>query len=1103
MAYNPVNINTLIMSRHQLKYTALFITVMIVGLALSSNPPNGRTNAPGETNCSTGCHGNNPSTVIDGIVDITGLPSTVDANTTYDLTVTVEYTSGSPTRAGFQMVVLDDTNDDDFGTLSNPGSSSTITPSGGRTYFEHSPAMNFGGSTSVSYEVEWTAPSGPDGQDITFYVSSILANGNGSNSLDRMKLQEVSTTLSANVEPIAAIIIEQNDISCAGEEDGFALLEVSGGTPPYFFDWDNGEDTNPATNLLPGINTVIIEDNLGEQFTTSVNIFEPEELAIDVDVLNVSCAGFMDGVIELNTFGGTGDYTYDWSNGSSTETIENLVAGTYTVSVTDENDCLLIDSYNITAPSQIMITSSSVTDVDCNTLGAIEIQTAGGTQSLTASWSNGFTGNNNTNLTAGNYTVTVSDVNDCLITQSFTVQTIENISYNTSSTNLTCNGSNDGSVDLIFDDIAAVNSITWSTGDNTASINNLSAGTYSVTIEDVDFCIFEESFVITEPPVLDLAVFASNEILCNGEVIDTIMLSAIGGNGGYSFFNGMQPTNGIITNVVAGSYMYIVNDINGCTDTLSFITNDPQAISTSVTTSDTSDQGVADGTVSIEISGGQMPYNLEGTVVDSFINFSNLAAGSYTFSGVDANNCFFTVDFIINEGVGCTLSISTIDIVQPTCPGDEPIINIIPLGGTPPYTFSIPTDDFYEGNYTIQISDSDNCTIQETIGINYTDDQAPTIQLMQAVSYIDELGNLGTFEFDNGSFDNCGGTIITELILDNIDCNSPENDFQVAAIFSDELGNSKDTFFNLTIIDTFPPSLICVDDLTISDCDNFQITSPTADDNCGVSFIEMVEPTNLTPGDNLYIFTAFDQQGNAFSCQTTVTVDVDLTYEVLISDVSCFGSDDGSYEVIVSDSLEVIYENGFIDNLTSGTYFFSVVNGTCSVMDSITIQEPSELQITDAMVTQLSEANAMDGAIDLTAEGGTMPYIYSWMDEFGNTISTEPSISNLSAGTYTCIITDQNNCFVETEIFTISFESSVEDEIFKDLSIYPNPALNQVFLETSSAIDNLRIFDAQGKYVTEFENPGSSIDITTLQPGIYLIELSIEGKQAFRKLIKQ
>ena len=169
------------------KYAA-FSAVLFL-LAFSSNPPNGRTGAPGDALCS-GCHAGN--TNIDGTLEVLGFPDVVQAGNTYELIVRASVTEGQAARAGFQLVVLDD-RDGNAGDFENPGSNVGFESFSGRTYAEHRSAKNFSGGSTVDYTFDWVAPEpittggGSDEDSIKLYAVTVLADGNGGSTGDRVR----------------------------------------------------------------------------------------------------------------------------------------------------------------------------------------------------------------------------------------------------------------------------------------------------------------------------------------------------------------------------------------------------------------------------------------------------------------------------------------------------------------------------------------------------------------------------------------------------------------------------------------------------------------------------------------------------------------------------------------------------------------------------------------------------------------------------------------------------------------------------------------------------------------------------------------------------
>jgi len=1221
-----------------------------MGLALSSNPPNGRTGAPGDTFC-TDCHGN-PSSSINGLVDISGIPSSIDPNTTYNITVTSEITSGSPTRSGFQMVVLDGS-DNDVGTLSNAGASSTITPSGGRTYFEHSPSLNFNGNPTVSWDVEWTSPSGPDMEPITFYASSILANGSGGNSGDRMKLTNVSGTLNAPIIPMTIDLIEQGDISCFDFNDGFALVEVNGGTPPYTFTWNNGETSNPATSLPAGTAELTVTDDIGTTEILSVFIDQPEELEFSFDFSNVSCANGNDGNIVLDVVGGTPPYNYFWSNGSNSSEITDLSAGVYDVIITDLNQCEITQTFTITEPDEIVITAnqtdfncieggsieifidggtgthtsswsngvvgdiitqldpgiymvtvtdenncialseyeilapddfeftSSVTppvctgfndgiielfigtsseyssilwsngetgesisnlppgtysvtitdnffcayeesfdiidpepifivdanilDVSCGALGQIEISTVGGTGVLNSEWSNGATGNTISDLEAGTYNVEVYDDNNCSVFETFIVEQDENISYQTMVTQPSCNGDNDGAIELIFDFPSDVESVQWSTGETTSSISNLPPGSYTALITDNDFCEYNESFVIIEPLVLTLSAAASNEIICFGDVIDTLNLTTSGGTPPYSLFSGSTLISGSPTNLTAGSYEYNIVDANGCVDTIQFITASPTPLSATIAIENTTTATSNDGTALISMTGGNSPYTANGLTFMTEQLYTGFAPGFYQYTVIDASNCSLDVSFTISDGTSpCADLILNLSVSQPTCLGDEPVFSPTITGGTPPYTTVFQSQSFYDGDYTVSFVDANNCSVSEIVTIQYEDNEGPVINLADVTVALDASGNLEPYDNDIGTTDNCGGPVTIEMLTPLPDLSGPSST-AILVMATDELGNTSNQEYLLTIIDTIAPSIFCVDDITVNSCSDYMIVEPFVTDNNGSPELSTDDPGVLNPGVNEITFMAEDAFGNVSFCSVSITVDAVVEYEIIATAPSCPGESSGSVLVQSGSNIIVNFENGNSDSLTSGSHYFEIldVSTGCSVMDSVNFTDPDPLFVSNEIIFQLSESGATDGAIDLTIDGGNLPYAYSWSDENGNVVSTDASISNLPEGTYVCVITDATGCFIETAPYSISFESSITESYLQQIELYPNPFKKEIFIDSSWTLDKINIYNAQGKLVSVQQKPDGSINLEQLEAGLYLFEIIKDDEKAVKRIVKQ
>ncbi len=228
-----------------------------------------------------------------------------------------------------------------------------------------------------------------------------------------------STTLEITINEPEELEVNTNqheDISCFGLTDGEAFAEVQGGTSPYFYNWETGGTNATKTGLAEGTYEVTVTDSNNCTLIESVTIEEPDELIVSIDqVEDISCFGESDGEVSLDVDGGTGAYTYQWSNGGEEDSIEELEAGQYSVIITDENGCTTSTSITIIEPDPITANIIVLESIPCeeNGMGMLEVIAEGGTEPLRFEWDDGQTSDLAEFSTPGIYSVTVVDDNNC------------------------------------------------------------------------------------------------------------------------------------------------------------------------------------------------------------------------------------------------------------------------------------------------------------------------------------------------------------------------------------------------------------------------------------------------------------------------------------------------------------------------------------------------------------------------------------------------------------------------------------------------------------------------------------------------------------------
>ncbi|HRT00569.1 MAG TPA: gliding motility-associated C-terminal domain-containing protein, partial [Bacteroidales bacterium] len=489
-------------------------------------------------------------------------------------------------------------------------------------------------------------------------------------------------------------------------------VSASGGTAPY---------TGTGTfTVSAGTHNYTVTDANGCSANTSVNVSEPTALNISLNITNASCHGETNGSIIANANGGTFPYLYSWSNGQYGQMINNLAAGTYTVTVSDLNNCTAVASGNVNQPDQIYVFLSSQ-PAQCGGNGGGSIASIiGGTSPFNYIWSNGVSENNISNVSPGSYSITVIDSNNCTASQNVTINTVGSLNVSISVLNpISCQGYSDGSLTANVANGVEPYSYNWSNGINTSINNNLSTGTYFVVVTDQWGCNGSSSIILTEPTGITVNANINN-VTCYGYSNGTISVLVSGGSGNYSYLWNTGSISSNISELNSGSYQLTIVDGGVCTSTYSFEVTQPEELILSADVHNISCFGNVDGGIILTATGGTSPYNYSIYGNNNILNgnqFNNLVAGYYTCYVEDVNLCSDTVEVIISEPASLTANFS---YSNPSCIGNnngEIIVNV--TGGTEPYLFSWQNGslDFNvitgltEGIYNITITDNNNCQL--------------------------------------------------------------------------------------------------------------------------------------------------------------------------------------------------------------------------------------------------------------------------------------------------------------------------------------------------------------------------------------------------------
>ena len=581
----------------------------------------------------TTCAGNN-----DGLIDVTVRGGTPGYTYNWDDGSTEADRSGL--AAGTYCLTVTDASgctDDACFTVSEPGAidvDGTVTD-----------LACFGGSTgridlSVSggtpaYTYRWS--TGATTRSLTNLAAGTyqvtVTDANGCTAVAGFTLTQPSeVVLSGTV----------SDVDCSGDTDGAIDVSVSGGTPGYRYRWNDGVTTADRTGLAPGTYSLTVTDANGCSDSGSFTVGAPPALSLNGTITNVDCNGAATGAIDVTAAGGTAPYTYDWADLAGTNDPADrsgLRAGNYVLTLTDANGCRLSRTFIVRQPAGLNVTGTT-TPVAClgDSSGTINVTVTGGTPPYTYAWNTGATTQDLSGLSAGTYTVTVTDARACTQEQSFTVGSNTAITVTGDPIDAQCNGEATGGVDITVSGGDAPYTFRWSNGTTREDLANVAAGDYSVTVTDASGCTAVADFTVDEPNEFQLNP-STPLITCGGTSTGTIILDPRGGTPPYTFRFSNGDTGRVVTNLPAGNYSITVTDANGCTAvTDGIVLSELPQLECEIVVDQEPTTG-NNGALTVNADGGTQPYTYAWSNGATTRSITGLAAGTYSATVTDANGC--------------------------------------------------------------------------------------------------------------------------------------------------------------------------------------------------------------------------------------------------------------------------------------------------------------------------------------------------------------------------------------------------------------------------------------------------------------------------------
>lgn len=626
---------------------------------------------------------------------------------------------------------------------------------------------------SGNYSYAWTG-----GASATNTLSSIGAGTYTVTVTDITQGCDHDTTItlsSANAPTISNITSTAE--TCMGDGDGTATVTASGGTGGLTYAWNSvpAQNTATATGLTPGNYNVTVSDALGCQAVSNVVVAAGPNccnLSYDITTSDPSC-GNTDGSVTITNLGGSGNYTFLWSDASNGQDLLNVGAGTYSVTITDNTypNCQLDTTVSLSNPNAPIIDNIAATAETC--LGAndgqVDLTVSGGAGGYTYAWSNTANTQDLTGLTPGNFTVTVTDALGCQVSGFITVPAGPNccnLSFDITVVDPSCGQSN-GSLEVTNINGTGPYINIWSNGASTQLISNLSAGTYTVTVTDngQPNCQKDSTITITDAGSPSITNISATDEACAGAGNGTATATATGGAAPLTYTWSNTATGASISNLIPGTYTVTVADANGCSVTDQVVVGTgPQCCSLSASaTSTPANCGATDGTITVTVApaSGTAPfqYNIDGGSFGSS-NVFNVAGGNHIVIARDVNGCDTTLQLLVTN-INSTI-ILTPSSLSPTCPGGtDGWVGINVAGGTPPnstlWSTGATTDTLLNlgaGTYSVTVTDITNCSAYQTFTL--TNPAPPSVNLGTDIDLCDgedvalDAGLAGAYVWSTG-----------------------------------------------------------------------------------------------------------------------------------------------------------------------------------------------------------------------------------------------------------------------------------------------------------------------------------------------------------------
>ncbi|MDO8367396.1 MAG: OmpA family protein [Saprospiraceae bacterium] len=539
----------------------------------------------------------------------------------------------------------------------------------------------------------------------------------------------LKVTISEVAQPVSASISEKAKIKCAGGK-GTLAVEIKGGKKPFAVKWSNPAITGETPdNVTAGDYVLTVTDATNATSTAAINVKQPDALIVSALVQAPASTGGSDGKALAQAKGGTGVFSFKWDNGETVFAATKLPPGKRSLTVTDVNGCVSTAEFEI--PENVLTLTVSVKEtgaIKCaGEKSALLVETKGGKGNFKYVWSNpSLAGKEPSNVSAGDYIVTVTDGAGSTQTASIKVKAPQPLSASAIAQGVVSPGGADGKA-LCMTAGGAIGVIghnfIWDNGEVTAATMRLTAGLHMVTVTDENGCTATASVMMTENVApLEVSISEKNKIKCAGDKA-VLEVKVSGGKANYKYGWNNPALSGASTSAVAGDYILTVTDGAGTTETASIKVVSPAPLSLVASAQGQLSPGKSDGKAIAKPVGGTPPHAFLWENGETASDATRLGPGLTKVTVTDANGCTAAASVSMSETF-LPLTVSILETNKIKCAGEKSSLEVKVSGGKAAYKYAWnnpaltgESPSASAGDYTLTVTDANGATKTASLGI--------------------------------------------------------------------------------------------------------------------------------------------------------------------------------------------------------------------------------------------------------------------------------------------------------------------------------------------------------------------------------------------------